>query len=292
LLSWRILLGTVFIAALAGLVWLDFVTTPGAWLLPLALVLALASAHEVVTLLDHAGYRPLSGIIYGGSLLVVASNAIGLFWLPASDDQPIERLGWPLIAFALVFLTTLLSEVSRYRQPGGVIVNVGLATFGVAYVGVLLSFAVQLRVLGGPVMGMVGLVALIAVVKLGDIGAYTVGRLFGRHKMSPLVSPGKTIEGACGGLAFCCTGAWLVFQYLPPLLGGHRSQHAWSWLAFGLLVGGAGILGDLAESLFKRDMGAKDSSAWLRGFGGVLDLVDSILFAAPVAYLCMLLEIT
>jgi phosphatidate cytidylyltransferase len=83
-----------------------------------------------------------------------------------------------------------------------------------------------------------------------------------------------------------------VFTYVPGLLGGNKSQHTWGWLLFGLLVGGAGMLGDLAESLFKRDMGAKDSSAWLPGFGGVLDLLDSILFAAPVAYLCVLVDIT
>ena len=90
-------------------------------------------------------------------LLVVASNAIPLFLLRSADDRPLDRLGWPLSAFALVLLAALVGEMRRYRKPGGVIVNVALATFGVAYVGVLLSFVVQLRVLGGPVTGMVTL---------------------------------------------------------------------------------------------------------------------------------------
>jgi phosphatidate cytidylyltransferase len=264
----------------------------GTWLLPLAMVLGLGAAHEVVTLLARAGYQPVSGVIYGGSLLVIASNAIPLFVLPSADDQPIDRLGWPLSAFALVLLLAFLAEMSRYRRPGGVIVNVALAVFGVAYVGVLLSFAVQLRMLGGPVTGMVALIALVIVVKLADVGAYATGRLFGRHKMAPLLSPNKTMEGAAGALVFACMGAWFSFTRLPLWLGCNQPQHAWGWLLFGLVVGGAGMLGDLAESLIKRDLGAKDSSDWLPGFGGVLDLVDSILFAAPAAYLCTLLEIT
>jgi phosphatidate cytidylyltransferase len=292
LLRWRLVLGALFIAGVAGLVWLDFHSHPGTWLLPLAMLVGVGGAREIVTLLARAGYRPLASIIYGGSLLVIASNAIPLFLLPTHDDFPTEQLGWPLLAFALAMMAAFVGEMSRYRRPGGVIVNVALATFGVAYVGVLLSFAVQLRVLGGPVTGMVYLIALVLVAKLADIGAYAVGRLLGRHKMAPVLSPGKTVEGACGAIVFACLGAWLAFHYLPLWLDCNRPQHSSGWLLFGLVVGGAGILGDLAESLIKRDLGAKDSSDWLPGFGGVLDMVDSILYTAPVAYLCALLEIT
>jgi phosphatidate cytidylyltransferase len=291
LLRWRILLGALLIAALIGLLWLDFHASPPApWLFLLALGFGLAAAQEVVSLLAAAGYRPLAGVIYGGTALVISSNAIPLFWFPVSDSHPLERLGWPLLAFTIfAVLAALVGEMRRYRQPGGVIVNVALAIFAVAYVGLLLSFALQLRVLGGPNPGMVALAALVIVVKLGDTGAYTVGRLFGRHKMAPLISPGKTMEGAAGALLFSCLGAWFSFTYLPLWMHCNIAQSAWSWLLFGLLVGGAGLAGDLAESLLKRDLGSKDSSSWLPGFGGVLDIVDSILFAAPVAYLCWLL---
>jgi len=292
LLRWRILLGVAFVAALAGLMRLDFVGTPGAWLLPLTILVGLAGAHEIAALLRQGGYRPFPAVIYGGTLLVLASNAVPLFWLPSADDQPLDRLGWPLMAFAMTVMGPFVGEMIRYRQPGGVVVNLALSIFGVAYVGVLLCFAVQLRVLGGPVTGMVALVAMIVVVKLGDVGAYTVGRLFGRHKMAPLLSPGKTWEGAAGAILFACAGAWVTFNYLPGWLGCNKSHHTWNWLIFGLAVAIAGMLGDLAESLLKRDLGVKDSSTWMPGFGGVLDLLDSILFAAPVAYLCILLELT
>lgn len=287
MLRWRLLLGAALIAALVGVMAADIHhSTPGTWLLVLALAAGLAGANEVVSLLAAGGYRPLASVIYGGTLLVIASNILPLHWRPVGEDRALERLVWPLVAFAATLLAAFIGEMRRYERPGGVMVNVALAIFGVAYIGLLLSFALQLRLLGGPQDGIVALGALVIVVKFGDTGAYTVGRLIGRHKMTPVLSPGKTWEGAAGGLAFATLGAWLAFTFLPRATGHTLSQTAWSWLLFGPVVGVAGMLGDLAESLFKRDVGRKDSSDWMPGFGGVLDILDSILFAAPVAYLC------
>jgi phosphatidate cytidylyltransferase len=278
----------MLIAALVGLVRLDYLSSvPATWLFPLAVLAAVGAASEVVSLLAAGGRRPLASVIYGGTLAVIASNAIPLFVLRESD--PLARLGWPLLAFTLSVLAALVGEMIRYRQPGGVMVNVALAMFGVAYAGLLLTFAVQLRVLGQGNEGLVAFVALIAVVKFGDTGAYTVGRLIGRHKMAPLISPGKTWEGAAGGVAFALLGSWLSFSLLPRWMTAPIAQPSWAWIVFGLVVGLAGLLGDLAESLFKRDVGSKDSSTWMPGFGGLLDLLDSILFAAPVAFICWLL---
>jgi phosphatidate cytidylyltransferase len=140
--------------------------------------------------------------------------------------------------------------------------------------------------------GIAAIASLAIVVKMCDIGAYTFGRLLGRRKMTPVLSPGKTWEGAVGGLAFACLGSWLALNWLAPALSaGLAPRSAWCWLGYGLFVGIAGILGDLAEPLIKRDVGRKDSSAWMPGFGGVLDLLDSVLFAAPVAFLCWKLGI-
>jgi phosphatidate cytidylyltransferase len=288
LLRWRLLFGAGLIAALVGLVRMDAITHPaGAWLFPLAIVVGVLAAQEVVSLLAHGGHRPSATLIYAGTLAVLASNAIPLFFV--AEASPLARLAWPLVAYTLVVLAALLCEICRYRQPGTAIVNVGLTMFGVAYVGLLLSFALQLRVLGGRDEGLVALVSLIVVVKTGDTAAYTFGRLFGRHKMAPLISPGKTLEGAAGAIVFASLAAWLCFTLLPRWMDSPIAEPAWGPWVFGPLVGLAGLLGDLAESLFKRDMGAKDSSTWLPGFGGVLDLVDAILFAAPVAFLCWLL---
>lgn len=286
MLRWRLLLGALFIAALAALMWLDHhAETSGLWLLGLALLAGLGGANEVVELLKSGGLRPRAALLYGGTLFVIASNAIPLLWRVVPESQALERAAWPLMAFMLVILAAFVGEMLRYQKPGGVIVNVALAIFGVAYIGLTLSFCAQLRLLGGREAGLVALAALVIVVKMGDTGAYTCGRLFGRHKMTPLLSPGKTWEGAAGGIAFALLGSWLAFHLLPRAMGFDLPQRPGNWVVFGIAVGVAGVIGDLAESLFKRDMGRKDSSNWMPGFGGLLDLLDSILFAAPVAYL-------
>jgi phosphatidate cytidylyltransferase len=130
---------------------------------------------------------------------------------------------------------------------------------------------------------------VIAIVKMGDIGAYTVGRLLGRHKLAPTLSPGKTIEGAAGAIAFGCFASWLVFRFLLPAVTEQEASNSLNWIPYGIVVSIAGMIGDLAESLLKRDLGRKDSSAWLPGFGGVLDILDSLLLSAPVGYTCWLL---
>ncbi|MEX0586136.1 MAG: phosphatidate cytidylyltransferase, partial [Pirellulales bacterium] len=155
-------------------------------------------------------------------------------------------------------------------------------------VGLTMSCFTELRLLDPYELGLLPLISLIAVAKACDTGAYTFGRLFGRHKMSPIISPGKTIEGAVGGLLAACAASYAVFwPYTVAFLSGHdepkRFGGAWGWLAFGLLVGAAGMFGDLAESMLKRDAGVKDSSTWLPGLGGVLDILDSLLLSAPIA---------
>ena len=100
--------------------------------------------------------------------------------------------------------------------------------------------------------------------------------------MAPVLSPGKTYEGLLGAVVFSIFGAWISFTWLIPALEG---SVAYGWLPIGIVLGLGGLFGDLAESLIKRDTGCKDSSSWMPGFGGVLDILDSILWTAPIAYL-------
>jgi phosphatidate cytidylyltransferase len=182
-------------------------------------------------------------------------------------------------------LLAFIGEMARYERPGRVVVRVGLSGLSFVYVGLLLSFVVQLRLFGSNLTGLTALASLIAVVKMGDSGAYAIGRLFGRHKMTPLLSPGKTWEGAVGALLGAVLGAWLVFRLMPKGTSDPPPDFRWGWIVYGVVVGIAGMIGDLAESLIKRDADRKDSSPWMPGFGGVLDVLDSVLFAAPVAWL-------
>jgi phosphatidate cytidylyltransferase len=297
MLRWRLLLGTVFVAALAGLCWLDArAATPGTWLMPLALLLALLGTQELLGLWSERPQRPLGWAVYIGNLLIVLAN-VGAIARPAMFGP----LGWPAIGFALALIVVLWGEMARYTGPGGVAERLGLASFALAYVGLLMSFLVQLRLLGpGGSWGLAALASLVLIVKSSDIGAYTVGRLFGRHKMAPVLSPGKTLEGAAGAFGAALLAAWVSQRWLNPWIIGAQSGSAgentastasismvpaWGWIVAGLSLCLVGILGDLAESLLKRDAGRKDSSTWMPGFGGVLDLIDSLLLTAPIAYL-------
>lgn len=292
MLRYRLILGALLIAGLAGLCALDArAGTPGLYLLPLALLAAVLGADEFVRL---AGRRlPVSNVLVcAGSLAIVLSN-----WAPVAfaGRTHIGPWGWPSLAFGLSLAIVFADEIRRYEAPGKAIERIATAALGLAYCGLLMSFVVQLRFFDPseqPGWGIVALVSLIVVVKACDTGAYTVGRLIGKHKLAPRLSPGKTIEGAVGGLAFACIGAWATFGLLVPLLVDEPlPTPPLRWMVYGLVVGLAGMLGDLAESLLKRDVGAKDSSTWLPGFGGVLDILDSILYAAPAAYACWALHL-
>jgi phosphatidate cytidylyltransferase len=292
MLRWRLLLGVSIIGALVGLCWLDHRSTvPGAWLLPVLAAFAVLGTQETLELLALGGMKPVRWPVYLGVLVVLAANwapcltADGACRLTTEDAfRPAigAALTWPMAALSLVLLGAFATEMYRYRAPGGVNANVAGAVFAVMYVGVCLTFAVQLRL----IWGVGALASLILVVKSGDTGAYAVGRLIGRHKLTPTLSPGKTVEGAAGALAASVLASWAALGWLVPTIQGRApSSPAWAWILFGLCVGGAGIFGDLAESLIKRDSGQKDSSTWLPGLGGVLDILDSILLAAPVAFL-------
>jgi phosphatidate cytidylyltransferase len=147
---------------------------------------------------------------------------------------------------------------------------------GLVYVPLLLSFVTAARV----EWGVAGVITVIAVCKSASAGAYFVGKAVGRRKLAPLVSPRKTVEGAIGGLAGASAISYALSVSPWGLTGGR-------WLLYGIAVGLAGTVGDLAASLLKREAGVKDSGALLPGFGGMLDMLDDVLFAAPVSFLLL-----
>jgi len=295
MLRWRLLLGSLIVAALVALCWLDYrATVPGMFLLPLAVLAALMGTQEILALAARAQLHPLRWTVYAGNVLLVFGS--WLLMLQATIqygldlkilEDPVVQIGTALgvlLALGVSILLIVIGEMWRYEKPGGNIANIAAGVFAIVYIGLMLSFAVQMRLS----CGIGSLAAWVIVVKMGDTGAYTVGRLIGRHKIAPLISPGKTIEGAFGDLAFSCLGAWIAFECIIPFTTPAYVGRGpwWGWIVFGLLVGVAGMIGDLVESLMKRDVGVKDSSTWLPGFGGVLDILDSLLLSAPVAWIC------
>ena len=177
------------------------------------------------------------------------------------------------ILSAFVLFALLLYQ---YKTLGtsGVLANCGANYFSILYLGLLGSFCIAIRIK----FGLWPLLMFIFVVKSADIGAYSIGSLFGKHKFSPKISPGKTWEGMCGAVAaaiIVSIGFALICDIMPLLPA----------TIFGLGFAFVGQLGDLAESMIKRDAEQKDSANKVPGFGGVLDIVDSPLVAAPLAYL-------
>ncbi len=295
-LKWRLISAAVIISGLLGLLHMDFhhplLGVAGIWLLPLALVVSVLMVHELLDMWSDRHDLPSRWPVYVAAPLTVFAASVPLLWplrgLEYPPDCPIGVLGWPLLAMVLGVGLAFIGEMMRYTQPGRSTGSIALSVLAIAYAGLLLSFLVNLRLLNDARWGMASLLSLVIVVKLSDTGAFFVGRQFGKHKMAPVLSPGKTVEGAIGALLTACLGAYLCYAWVVPALVGNDASRGplWGWLLFGLIVALTGMVGDLAESLLKRDAQRKDSSRWLPGLGGVLDILDSIVFAAAPAYFC------
>ena len=297
MLRWRLLAAASILTPLALLLWADVhwnVGVPGIWVIPLGWLLTMAATAELLDLLTALDGRPSGWAVYlGSSVLFLAGCfpvAQGLFGVALPLSASLELLGCSAVALACAVILLFGVEMSRYRDPGHSVARLALALFVVVYPGLFMSLLAQLRFVQSNAWGMAALISLVWVVKFSDTCAYAAGRMFGRHKMSPRLSPGKTMEGAIGALLGAACASWVYFHFLIPsvLTTTGSTPDTWGSIGYGVAVGAAGMVGDLAESLVKRDMQRKDSSRWLPGLGGVLDILDSLLLAAPVALFCWL----
>ncbi len=184
--------------------------------------------------------------------------------------------GWELTFIVTACLFLFILQFTR-KDSSQAIVGISTTFFGIVYVSWFFSFIIKLKFLND---GVLMVAFLIMVTKMGDIGSYLIGSSFGRHHLIPRISPKKSIEGAAGGFIFSLVSSGIGGAFLPiPFL--HR-------LTLGCLLGILGQLGDLSESLIKRDCQVKDSGNLVPGLGGMLDLIDSLLFTAPVFYFYIL----
>lgn len=187
--------------------------------------------------------------------------------------------GWELLFITLGLLSLILIQFKR-RDNRGVIIGLSTTIFGILYVTWFMGFMIKIRYLDN---GAGLLAAVILITKAGDIGAYLIGSRFGKHSLISRISPKKSKEGLCGGL---------LFSLLTALLAGNlfmTSGFSYLHLAvLGIFLGGLGQLGDLSESLMKRDCELKDSGNIFPGLGGALDCIDSLLFTVPVFYFWIL----
>ena len=217
--------------------------------------------------------------LLGGALLMVGTflNLTGQIGTSGSPARVNDFETSFLILFVLGLC--LRQFLSRSNTSGMVAISTTL--IGLMYVPWLLNFIQKINFFP-QVQGHYYLLYFLLITKLSDTGAYITGSLIGRHKMIPRISPGKTWEGFAGALVFSTLASLLFFHFFGAKMAGMNWEHA---IILGIILAIGAVIGDLVESLFKREAGVKDSGKFFPGIGGILDLLDSLLFNAPIMYL-------
>ncbi|HEY5298933.1 MAG TPA: phosphatidate cytidylyltransferase [Verrucomicrobiae bacterium] len=218
--------------------------------------------------------------IFGGTLLL-GGTALNLIGVVGTQNGSPARVNDFETGFIILFVLGLCVRqfISKSNTAG--ILAISTTLFGLMYVPWLLNFIQKINFFPG-VDGKYFVLYFILVTKFSDTGAYAIGSLIGKHKMIPRISPGKTWEGFGGAIAVS-TGASLAFVHF---FGSHMAGMNWMHaIILGVLLSSTAVVGDLIESLFKREAGVKDSGNFFPGIGGILDLLDSLLFNAPIMYL-------
>jgi phosphatidate cytidylyltransferase len=264
MLKHRLIFGALMTVAFVGVVLLD--PDVPRLLVVLVAVLMVPGSFELSKLAAAKGARILLPVSIPTSILL----ATNWYWLSFLTIRPALAISL-LLAFTV--MVCFLYQRIRFGLAG-VLVNCGAACFSIVYLGVLGGFIPAVAIDFGPWQ----LLMLVFVVKCSDIGAYTAGCLFGEHKFSPVISPKKTWEGLLGAIVLAVVVA-VAFAVFCDIMTW------WLGILFGIGFAFMGQMGVLAESMIKRDAEAKDASNNVPGFGGILDVVDSILVTAPLGYL-------
>ena len=238
-------------------------------------VLALMELYGMAEKRDLKPFRGL-GIAIGVGLIA------SVFWALGIQAQPDLALDIE-IAIVLCAMPILgVAQIRRYTdEDKSSLAPLAVTVFGIIYVALLLNVLQKIRYFPD-LEGHWWLLFFIVVSKMSDTGAYCTGQLIGRTKMIPRVSPGKTWEGFAGGIVFSVVAAWMFLHFAGAHFGAMPLMHA---LVLGVVLGVGSVLGDLVESLFKREAEMKDSGSFFPGVGGILDILDSLLFNAPLMYL-------
>jgi len=232
----------------------------------------LLAAILIFSQLELAALIKTKGLVIFRTIAVISSFALATTWYwPQIFKMRVDQ--YLSIVLALTIMSLFFYQYRRFGTEG-VVVNCGTTLFAIIYLGLLGSFFLAIRIKYGPW----ALLMFLFVVKSTDIGAYGAGTMWGKHKFSPNISPGKTWEGMAGAIVFT-TFVSVLFSLFSGIMH-------WLWaIGFAVAFAFIGQLGDLAESMIKRDVQQKDSAAIVPGFGGLLDLIDSPIMAAPLAYL-------
>lgn len=271
-------------------------------MVPLGAYLIYGSAFECTWMVKQSRFGAITAPALIGCGGVMAAASVPVYWQLLAHWQVIDpypencllgELGWPLAASAIALVGCFAWFMPKYEANSGFLFRAILAGWISVYFGVCFAFAIAIRLTGTPAWGLYLLVGMIVVTKFSDTGAYFTGRAIGKTKLCPNVSPGKTIEGLIGGAVTATFAGWIYFGVCAPRV---FSTDAIDVSLQGLVVLGtsltiAGVFGDLLESIFKREMGCKDSGKLLPGLGGLWDVTDSLLPASVVGYLVVVAEL-
>jgi|TARA_A200000113_G_scaffold29348_1_gene24468 phosphatidate cytidylyltransferase len=278
-------LSTIILWSLMGAVVYSTKEAGAMWILNLCSTLTLFETYTILGRLGFAANR-MSGLITGGCMIPVA------FYFPGA--------GVDVLAIGAL-LTSAACVLFPQAQRGMYVKRLMPTFFGLLYVTFLLHYFVQIiqaadvestnESLG---FGLFFSLWVVVVAKFSDIGALLIGKMIGRTKMAPSISPGKTIEGLIGGLAASAgIGAlipWLILNYMPTVVNfGSFDFSPVQGAVWGLLIAVTSVIGDLIASVLKRLAGMKDSGGAIPGIGGLLDLTDSLILAAPTGYFILLI---
>jgi len=267
---WALMLGTIFSGYDVGF-------------FCLLAFMALMALWEYYRMLegDGIGVFTLTGMICAVVLL-------GGGFLLMKENGPEKAYDFELVVLVLFLIVIFARQMFRgaARDP---LRAMSYTVFGLLYIPWLFSFITKIIYLTPPTpegaaTGQYYVLFLVMVTKFSDMGAYVFGSLFGKHPFAPHISPNKTWEGFAGALLTSLLAAWWLYALMPEKLSAFRFDDV---VILGLLLGFAAVIGDLAESIVKRGANIKDSSHFFPGIGGTLDLIDSLLFTAPLLFFYM-----
>ena len=256
----RILVAVAGLPVVLGIVWLG-----GWWLWALAAFAAVVALHEFYFV--ARALRPLVLAGFVGTLLALLGAELG---------GPVWMVGGFMATPALAFVLKGFSDTR-----GSITVSVGITVLGAAWIGLGLAHFVLIRDI--PDHAELATFTVLLAVFAGDTVAYFAGRLFGRHKLAPITSPGKTWEGFIAG-----TAATILVTFFALYEDRDEFLEVWEAVVLGAVIAAAAPLGDLFASAIKRDLDVKDYSGLLAGHGGMLDRIDALLFAGVASFYCLL----